>query len=264
MIDWSEPESGAWIHDNRRKPFMVDYGVRVHWTDLGEPEFFSEHARYAGHDLDGDGSLRTGQADIANVYNLFWHRSIDDGYSRNRPRPAAAAADPGRHRRHPAVRRRGVVGRHRAAGCRCWSPTAQPGPHVVLRASTTTAPTSAASAASTPTPSCLDELYTQWFANSAWFDVPLRPHVNNFEFYNERSDDKPDGPRRHRVAPYEVGPPAEQPGEPADPLRAHPVLLLAGPPGVARRHPDDAATGPRPPRRRAVRHRAPEADRRRT
>ena len=85
MIDWSVPESGAWIHDNRRKPFMVDYGVRVHWTDLGEPEFFSELARYAGHDLDGDGSLRTGQADVANVYNLFWHRSIDDGYSRTDP-----------------------------------------------------------------------------------------------------------------------------------------------------------------------------------
>ena len=24
-----------------------------------------------------------------------------------------------------------------------------------------------------------DELYTQWFANGAWFDVPVRPHTDN-------------------------------------------------------------------------------------
>ena len=204
MIDWSAPESGAWIHDNRRKPFMVDYGVRVHWTDLGEPEFFSELARYAGHDLDGDGSLRTGQADVANVYNLFWHRSIDDGYSRTDP-----------DQRRLLLTRAATAGIQRY-GAAVWSGDTSSRMPVLVSQLHNQAHMSCSGIdyygsdvggfhRKDTDPEKLDELYTQWFANSAWFDVPLRPHVNNFDFYNERSDDKPDGPRRHRVAPYEVG-----------------------------------------------------------
>jgi hypothetical protein len=54
-------------------------------------------------------------------------------------------------------------------------------------------------------PGHLDELYTQWFANSAWFDVPLRPHVDNSAFYTERAEGTLDSPLRNRVAPSEVG-----------------------------------------------------------
>lgn len=83
MLDWSNREAGDWIHANRRKPFMVDYGVEVHWTDLGEPELFHADARYAGLDVDGGGTPRSGHPDLANAYNLLWHRSIDEGYDRH-------------------------------------------------------------------------------------------------------------------------------------------------------------------------------------
>ena len=205
MIDWTVPQAGAWIHDHRRKPFMVDYGVRVHWTDLGEPEFFSELARYSGHDLDGDGSLRTGQADVANVYNLFWHRSIDDGYSRNDP-----------DQRRLLLTRAATAGIQRY-GAAVWSGDTSSRMEVLVSQLHNQAHMSCSGIDYYGSdvggfhrqfigdPRLADELYTQWFANSAWFDVPLRPHVNNYDFYNERVDDKPDGPRRHPVAPYEVG-----------------------------------------------------------
>ena len=40
---------------------------------------------------------------------------------------------------------------------------------------------------------------------SAWFDVPLRPHVDNSQFYKNRAEGTLDSPQRYRVAPYEVG-----------------------------------------------------------
>ncbi|SNS35857.1 alpha-glucosidase [Geodermatophilus pulveris] len=204
MIDWSVPGAGAWIHDHRRKPFMVDYGVRVHWTDLGEPEFFDDRARYAGHDLDGDGSRRTGHADVANVYNSFWHRSIDDGYSRNDP-----------DQRRLLLTRAGTAGIQRY-GAAVWSGDTSSRMPVLVSQLHNQAHMSCSGIdyygsdvggfhRQDADSQRLDELYTQWFANSAWLDVPLRPHVNNYDFYTQRSDDKPDGPRRHPVAPYEVG-----------------------------------------------------------
>jgi alpha-glucosidase len=253
MIDWSVPEAGAWIHDHRRKPFMVDYGVRVHWTDLGEPEFFSDLARYAGHDLDGDGSLRTGQADLANVYNLFWHRSIDAGYARNDP-----------DQRRILLTRAATAGIQRY-GAAVWSGDTSSRMEVLVSQLHNQAHLSCSGIDYYGSdvggfhrqvirdPRLADELYTQWFANSAWFDVPLRPHVNNYDFYDQRVDDKPDGPGRHPVAPYEVG---HRPSNLAN-LRTRYALIpyyyslahrasvegipIVPPPGIV--HPDQALLG---------------------
>jgi alpha-glucosidase len=254
MIDWSVPEAGAWVHAHRRKPFMVDYGVRVHWTDLGEPEFFSAFARYAGHDLDGDGSLRTGHADIANVYNLFWHRSIDAGYDLD---PVDA------DKRRLLLTRAATAGMQRY-GAAVWSGDTSSRMPVLVSQLHNQAHLSCSGIdyygsdvggfhRKDTDPLYLDELYTQWFANSAWFDVPLRPHVNNYDFYTERTDDKPDGPNRHRVGPYEVG---HRPSNLAN-LRTRYALIpyyyslahqgarlgtpLAPPPGTI--YPDDALFG---------------------
>jgi hypothetical protein len=130
MFDRSEPAAGAWIHANRRKPYMLDYGVRVHWTDLGEPEVFHPDGIYHGHDLDGNGTTRNRHVDIANVYNFFWHRSIDAGYdshpddaadrwlllTRVVRRPAAAA------RRRPRFLRRSEGGHAARTGTPLYPP----------------------------------------------------------------------------------------------------------------------------------------------
>ena len=48
MIDWSNADSGKWIHDNRRFPNLTQKGITSHWTDLGEPESFNSGACYNG------------------------------------------------------------------------------------------------------------------------------------------------------------------------------------------------------------------------
>lgn len=207
MFDWSDPAVGAWIHANRRKPYMVDYGVRVHWTDLGEPEIFHPDATYHGHDLDGNGTLRTRHADVANVYNLLWHRSIDAGYD---------AVDEDADDRRLLLTRAATAGiqRHGAA---VWSGDTGSRMEVLVSQVHNQAHLSCSGIdyygsdvggfhrSALRDPRLLDELYTQWFANSAWFDVPLRPHVNNHDFYVNRTENTPDGPGRNRVAPNEVG-----------------------------------------------------------
>ncbi len=209
MIDWSDPAVGAWIHANRRKPYMLDYGVRVHWTDLGEPEIFHPDAGYHGHDLDGDGSVRARHADIANVYNLFWHRSIDAGYDN-------AANGEDADQRRLLLTRAATAGMQRL-GAAVWSGDTSSRMEVLVSQVHNQAHLSCSGIDFYGSDvggfhrdklrdvRLLDELYTQWFANSAWFDVPLRPHVNNHAFYVNRAENTPDGPGRHRVAPNEVG-----------------------------------------------------------
>ncbi|HEX2810995.1 MAG TPA: TIM-barrel domain-containing protein, partial [Kineosporiaceae bacterium] len=204
MLDWTNEQVGDWIHANRRKPFMVDYGVQVHWTDLGEPELFDPTATYHGVDLTGNGSPSTNHADVANLYNLHWHRSIDRGYQQ---------ADP--DRRRLLLSRSGSAGIQRF-GAAIWSGDTGSRMEVLVAHLHTQAHMSCSGIdyhgvdvggfrREVLLPNHLDELYTQWFANSAWFDVPLRPHVDNSAFYTQRAEGTLDSPQRNRVAPYEVG-----------------------------------------------------------
>jgi alpha-glucosidase (family GH31 glycosyl hydrolase) len=206
MLDWTNPQVGDWVHRNRRKPFMVDYGVRVHWTDLGEPELFSPDASYHGTDLAGSGVLSMRHEDVANVYNLCWHRSIDRGYEQD-----GGDSD----RRRLLLTRSGSAGIQRF-GAAIWSGDTGGRMEVLVAHLHAQAHMSCSGIdyhgadvggfrRELVPPGHLDELYTQWFANSAWFDVPLRPHVDNSSFYNNRVEGTLDSPQRHRVAPYEVG-----------------------------------------------------------
>src|SRR5664280_527895 len=183
---------------------LVDYGVQVHWTDLGEPELFDPTATYHGVDLTGNGSPSTNHADVANLYNLHWHRSIDRGYQQ---------ADPDRRRLLLSLSGSAGIQRFGAA---IWSGDTGSRMEVLVAHLHTQAHMSCSGIdyhgvdvggfrREVLLPNHLDELYTQWFANSAWFDVPLRPHVDNSAFYTQRAEGTLDSPQRNRVAPYEVG-----------------------------------------------------------
>ncbi len=98
-----------------------------------------------------------------------------------------------------------------------------------------------------------DELYTQWLANGAWFDVPVRPHTDN-EFVVVHAA------LRHRAASR--GRRREQPRQPPSALRADPVLLLTCLPGPPRRRARRTAAGiPLPGRSVRPPDRARETDR---
>jgi alpha-glucosidase len=186
MIDWSDIDGAAWWHDNLRHPNLVSKGVLGHWTDLGEPEKYAPGGCY-----DGAESGKHRHADLHNLYNLLWHRSIADGYRRHhaetprRPFLMSRAGAPGIQRFGAAMwsgdiaSRLDVLATHHNAAL-----------HMAFAGidyySTDTGgfwrralPDDGNRSGAGPGE---QELYTQWFAASAWFDIPLRPHTYNCGF----------------------------------------------------------------------------------
>ncbi len=176
MVDWTNPDAAAWWFDNRRQ-HLIDEGVIAHWTDLGEPENYDDVGWYYGFP---ELELHT-QADIHNIYNLLWSKSIWDGYQRH-----------GIERRPFILSRSGTVGSQRY-GVAMWSGdigsnltslTAQMNVQMQMSLSGIDYFGSDVGGfhreAALPGIT-LDELYTIWLANSALLDVPLRPHVFNLQ-----------------------------------------------------------------------------------
>jgi alpha-glucosidase len=197
MIDWSDPAAGAWIHENRRFPNLSKRGITSHWTDLGEPETFNGAACYEGAETTVSGR-KNHHSDVHNLYNLLWNQSIWDGYVAKQGQVNdLGVANP----RPFIVTRSGAAGTQRT-GAAMWSGDI---------ASATESLAAHFNAQLHMSFSGIDyygadvggfrrevlphndkqgsyrgyedELFTQWFAAGAWFDVPVRPHTDN-EFVN--------------------------------------------------------------------------------
>jgi alpha-glucosidase (family GH31 glycosyl hydrolase) len=193
MIDWSDPAAGVFIHEQRRYPNLVQRGINVHWTDLGEPERFDSNACYEGVET-ANGDLKNKHPDIHNLYNLLWNRSIWDGYASKQGQADAL----GRKNRRPLIlTRSGAAGTQRY-GAAMWSGdigSNLPSLGLHLNAQLHMAfsgidyyGSDVGGFRRERMPGNNDdgayrgyeeELYTEWFANAAWFDIPLRPHTDN-------------------------------------------------------------------------------------
>ena len=193
MIDWSDPAAGAWIHDNRRFPNLSKRGITSHWTDLGEPESFSAAACYEGVETTVSGR-KTSHSDIHNLYNLLWNQAIWDGYVAEQ----GEANDLGVTNPRPFIMTRSGAAGTQRTGAAMWSGDI---------ASATESLAAHFNAQMHMSFSGIDyygsdlggfrrevlphndkqgryrgyedELFTQWFAAGAWFDVPVRPHTDN-------------------------------------------------------------------------------------
>ncbi|HKE14616.1 MAG TPA: TIM-barrel domain-containing protein [Kofleriaceae bacterium] len=173
MIDWTNPAGADFWHDWKRRP-LVELGVVGHWTDLGEPEAFDPTARYHGF-----AGIGTDQAAIHNLYNLSWAASIARGYRRD-----------GSPRRPFILSRSGTSGiqRHGAAmwsgdlGARFTTLAAQQRNQLHMSMSGVDYYGSDVGGfwrhAIDPGDD-EDELYSEWLADSAMTDVPVRPHTFN-------------------------------------------------------------------------------------
>ena len=187
MIDWSNLQAGAWVHDNRRFPNLVQKGVTVHWTDLGEPEKYDGNACYQSVETTPAEPKNT-HGDIHNLYAFLWNQSIYDGYYRDRQTVNA---------RPFILSRSGAPGSERF-GVAMWS--GDIGSNLDLLATHFNAQMHMSfsgidyygadiggfrreglpyNTGHSGNLQYQDELYTQWFANGAWFDIPVRPHTDN-------------------------------------------------------------------------------------
>jgi len=199
MIDWSDPKAGLWVHDNRRFPNLVQKGIVGHWTDLGEPEKYNAGACYNGVETTAVG-LKNNHSDIHNLYNFLWNKSIYEGYVRKN----------GQVNRRPfIVTRSGAPGSQRF-GVAMWS--GDIGSNLELLATHLNAQMHMSFSGIDYYGSDIggfrregipyndkhsgslqyeNELYTQWFANGVWFDVPIRPHTDNSFQKNKRYETSP-------------------------------------------------------------------------
>ncbi len=181
MIDWTQEAAGAAWHDEQRQ-HLVDAGVTGHWLDLGEPEMYDANDWTAGG-LPG----KHAHADYHNVYNLLWAESIADGYERNdedaRPFLLSRAAAGG-------IQRHGVAMWSADIGSTMDALASQQNTQLHMSMSGIDYYGSDVGGFRREMLDAdLDELYTQWFANSAWLDTPLRPHTENLCNCYETSPD---------------------------------------------------------------------------
>ena len=189
MIDWSDPEARAWIHENRRHPHLSDLGLTGHWTDLGEPETFDPAACFDGVE---DGKAE--HPDIHNLYNLLWNRAIWDGYAAHQGEANGLGVT---NPRPFILTRSGAAGTQRY-GAAMWSgdiaanlESLATHMNAQMHMSISGIDYYGADIGGFRRETMpyndrqgsyrgyQDELYTQWFANGAWFDIPVRPHTDN-------------------------------------------------------------------------------------
>lgn len=206
MIDWSNPEAGAWWHTSKRAPLIND-GVLGHWTDLGEPEQYAGNGQYFGYDW-YDRHV-TGHRDVHNLYNFFWSQGIANALAHSHPT-----------HRPWILSRSGTAGSQRF-GVAMWSGDVASS-FAALDAQMTAQANMSLSGfdfygsdvggfqRQSINRKNLDTLYTRWFATSALLDVPLRPHAQNLCNCTETAPDRV-GDRasnlaaltlRYRLTPY--------------------------------------------------------------
>ncbi|HYF66171.1 MAG TPA: TIM-barrel domain-containing protein, partial [Herpetosiphonaceae bacterium] len=179
MIDWTSDAAGDYWHDSKRKA-LIDAGVTGHWIDLGEPEMFAAN--------DWTQGVIPGKHDHAsyhNVYNFKWAESIFRGYGRT---DAA--------RRPFMLSRSGAAGIQRL-GVAMWS--GDIGSDLQNLASQQNAQMHMSLSGIDYYGSDIggfhrggdvNTSYTQWFANSVWTDVPIRPHTENLCNCKETAPDR--------------------------------------------------------------------------
>jgi alpha-glucosidase len=171
MIDWTQPTAADYWHDTKRDP-LIDDGLVGHWLDLGEPEMYN-----AGDWVQGVEAGKHDHADYHNLYNLLWADSVARGYDRNneqqRPFMLARSGSAG-------IQRHGVAMWSADIGSKL---TALAGQHNVQMHMSMSGidyyGSDIGGFRREMLDSDIDELYTQWFANGAWFDVPVRPHTES-------------------------------------------------------------------------------------
>lgn len=171
MIDFTNKTASAYWHQTQRKP-LVDQGVLGHWLDLGEPEMYDSNDWVTGL-VAG----KNAHADYHNYYDLAWTQSVADGYkaqgSTKRPFMVTRSGAPG-------IQRTGAALWSGDIGSKLTALADQQNVQMQMSMSGIDYFGSDIGGfrremANTD----VNELFTQWFANSAWFDVPVRPHTEN-------------------------------------------------------------------------------------
>jgi len=215
MIDYLDPEAGAFWHQEKRQP-LSELGVMGHWTDLGEPEVFRREVKRSRGKTKYETPLYHGgktQLEANNYFGFSWARSIFEGYGSDThlagPRPFILA-------------RTGTSGIQRF-GASLWSGDIGANweslrSHYVSQSHMSYSGIDYYGSdvggffreAFDGGREDFDELYSRWFSAACLTDIPLRPHTmnlgNRYETSPDRVGDKASNlwnlKLRYRLIPY--------------------------------------------------------------
>jgi alpha-glucosidase len=189
MIDWSNPQAGAYWHRTKRQK-LVDLGIVGHWTDLGEPEMYRHVDIVDGKKVY---TIPSNEAETHNLFSLDWHESIFKGYqaagSTQRPFMLSRSGGPGMQK-YGAAMWSGDIGSKFEDLATHYN--------VQMQMSLSGQDYFGADIGGFHREDLdgdLNELYTQWFADASAFDVPVRPHTEDLD-------------KTHNTAPDRIGDPA--------------------------------------------------------
>jgi alpha-glucosidase len=199
MVDWSSHGAGAWVHDQRRFPNLVQKGITSHWTDLGEPEKYDGNACYTGVEVTAAGP-KDRHGDIHNLYAFLWNRSIWNGYFRQRaanklrPFVLSRSGAPGSQRWGVAMWSGDIGSRLDILATHLNAQMHMSFSGIDFYGSDIGGFRREGMPANCRTCGNLqyqNELYSQWLADGAWFDVPVRPHTDNTFQQDQRYETAP-------------------------------------------------------------------------
>ena len=173
MIDWTNPAAGAYWATTKEQP-LINLGIVGQWLDLGEPEMYDSGDWTAG-DLLG----KHAHADYHNLYALLWADSVAKGFT-----TASSTVRPFMLSRSGAagIQRDGVAMWSGDIASRLSALADQANVQMEMSMSGIDyfgSDIGGFHRDEAVPGSDLNEIYTQWFANSSWFDVPIRPHTDN-------------------------------------------------------------------------------------
>ncbi len=173
MIDWTQPAAGAYWFSTKLQP-LLDDGITGHWLDLGEPEMYDSNDW-----VDGILAGKHAHQDYHNMYALEWAQSIANGYTTNddtqRPFMLSRSGAAGIQRFGTAMWSGDIASRFTALADQANVQMMMSMSGIDYFGSDVGGFHRDEAAPGTD----INEVYTQWLANSAWFDTPVRPHTDD-------------------------------------------------------------------------------------
>ncbi|KAI8846984.1 glycosyl hydrolases family 31-domain-containing protein [Chytridium lagenaria] len=158
-----------------------DY-ILGHWQDLGEPEIFEPTAVFAGIRED-DGFTMTTHRSVSNIYQLLKTKATFELYKNNtlfrRPVSLTRTVAPG-IQRYGAATWSGDIPSFAPAVASSFGVKKD---YIMAGIEIHSSDIGGFHRKGCKVGCDINRLYTVWFANSVWFDLPVRPHVNADEQY---------------------------------------------------------------------------------
>jgi alpha-glucosidase len=184
MLDYTNENVASYWHQSRRKR-LSDAGIHFHWTDFSELDGHSDPNEW----YSGAWPLGHSSVENHNVFALKWSESISRGYEAEGPTGP----------RHFILSRSGAPGIQRH-GSAMWSgdigsnmDSLAAHLNVQMQMSLSGLDYFGSDTGGyqhSAVVGDLGDVYTKWFAHSAAFDVPLRPHTNNWNHTQNTAPDR--------------------------------------------------------------------------